>query len=289
MINRLAHPYLYRASAHPEFGLRAEDNTATLKDDINLRYDRMMFEGIVEEYYDHSGFHNFGYWTSGTTNQREASENLVDALLEMMPRKSGRILDVACGLGATTERLLRHYPPGNISGINISEKQLAASRRRVPGVRFHSMDATELEFPDNSFENILCVEAVFHFDTREDFLGEALRVLKPGGCLALSDIFLRTREAASMVKRIPLANHVPDVASYTEMYTRCGFMPVKVVEARAECWEGFRDNCVRFLWPKASAGVIPWSTLNRVIKGLRIQDWMFSNYLLVWAFKPHTY
>ena len=40
------------------------------------------------------------------------------------------------------------------------------------------MDATELDFRDNSFDSIICVEAAFHFDTREKFVREAYRVLK---------------------------------------------------------------------------------------------------------------
>jgi MPBQ/MSBQ methyltransferase len=260
-----------------------------LKGLINQRYDRVMYSGLVDEYYDHSGFHNFGYWTPATRSQKEASENLVDVLLQRMPDKFGRILDVACGMGASTERLLRYYAPADIFGINISERQLATCRHRVPGVRFIAMDATELEFPDNSFENILCVEAAFHFDTREQFLSEAYRVLKPGGCLALSDILLRSWQAARLVKRVPLANFQRDPEAYLWSCERIGFAPVDIDEARSECWEGFRNHSLAFLWKKAAAGVVPWRVLRQVARGSRCRDWLLSNYLLVWATKPLAY
>ena len=61
---------------------------------------------LSDLYYDGSGFFNFGYWTLETKSQREASENLVNLLLALIPEKRGTILDVACGLGATTRMLL---------------------------------------------------------------------------------------------------------------------------------------------------------------------------------------
>jgi ubiquinone/menaquinone biosynthesis C-methylase UbiE len=42
------------------------------------------------------------------------------------------------------------------------------------------MDAVEMDFADHSFEQIICVEAAFYFNTRRQFLQEAWRVLKPG-------------------------------------------------------------------------------------------------------------
>ena len=39
------------------------------------------------------------------------------------------------------------------------------------------MSATDLQFPDNTFDTILCVEAAFHFNTREQFVQ-----LKPTAC-----------------------------------------------------------------------------------------------------------
>jgi ubiquinone/menaquinone biosynthesis C-methylase UbiE len=260
---------------------------ATLVTRINERYDVVMYSDIAEEYYDRSGFQNFGCWTPRTRSQREASENLVDRLIDSFFQKSGTILDVACGLGASTRRLLRHYKPSAITAINISDKQLATCRQKAPGCHFLNMNAAELKFPDDSFDNILCVEAVFHFDTRERFLREAYRVLRPGGCLALSDILFRSPFVTSLGNRIPVANHVPDLRRYQEPYTRCGFEDVRVVEARAYCWERFRDESLAFVRAKVLVGRLPWGALRQVETGLRRWDWAIGHYLLVSARKPH--
>jgi MPBQ/MSBQ methyltransferase len=256
---------------------------------INELYDLNMYSDLVDEYYDHTGFYNCGYWTSATRNQREASENLVDVMLDMIPDKSGHILDVACGTGASTRRLLRYYRPSEIIGINISEKQLATCRERLPGARFLCLDATDLRFPDRSVDNILCVQAVFLFDTREQFLREAYRVLKPGGCLALSDILMRSRQLASLMGWIPLENFVSDLHRYRSLYERCGFEDVRVVEARAQCWEAFRDRSLAFLCCKALKGELSWTVLPQAARGRWLADWIFNNYLLVSARKPHRY
>jgi hypothetical protein len=71
----------------------------TLSEMINRRYDSTMYSRFVDAYYDHSGFHNYGYWTPETLKQREASEKLVDVLEGFFPHKEGNVLDVACGKG----------------------------------------------------------------------------------------------------------------------------------------------------------------------------------------------
>jgi SAM-dependent methyltransferase len=253
---------------------------------INSRYDSTMYAGHGGEYYGYSGFYNFGYWTEHTRDQREASENLVDRLVAMLPNRKGTILDVACGMGASSKRLLRQYKPRDVTGINISDKQLATCRERAPGCRFLNMNATRLRFPDRSFDNILCVEAVFHFDTREQFLREAYRVLKPGGSLALSDLLLRSRAIAALVPRIPAANYVPNLQDYKMLYVRCGFEDVHVIEARGPCLEAHTDSLFGFWRGKALAGQIPWETLQRIAAGLKLRGWVISDYLLVSARKP---
>lgn len=51
---------------------------------------------------------------------------------------------------------------------------------------------------------------------REKFLGEALRVLKPGGCLVLADILVNQPRGTR-----PAANQVRDMMEYRDLY-KCG-------------------------------------------------------------------
>jgi SAM-dependent methyltransferase len=143
-------------------------------------YDRTMPGSNQRRYYDNSGYFNFGYWAAGAKSQREACDALVDQLTARIAADPGRILDVACGLGASTRRLAQSYAPDMVTGINISRAQIAEAQARTPGCAYKVMDATQIDFPDCYFGAVICVEAAFHFDTRDKFLKEAHRVLKPG-------------------------------------------------------------------------------------------------------------
>ena len=211
-------------------------------------YDRVMVGSFARRYYDHSGFFNFGYWTAETKSQRAASEALVDQLVDRLPDKTGRILDVACGLGASSERLARTFPPHLITGVNISEAQIARANERCPGSTFEVMDATKLRFPDAHFNTVICVEAAFHFDTRDDFFREAFRVLKPGGSLIMSDIlFKHFSDALGKMAHVPRANHILDIADYRNRLAAVGFTNIDITDGTDACLGQFRTNLAR--WP----------------------------------------
>jgi SAM-dependent methyltransferase len=210
---------------------------------INRHYNRSMFHSDLQRHYGGSDFWNHGFWEPHIKNRREACENLMEKLLSGIPRKEGSILDVACGKGGTTRYLLRYYDPAQVTGNNISTKQLQRCRVNAPGCRFVKMSATALSFPDCSFDNIICVEAAFHFHTRADFLRETHRVLKPGGRLVLSDI-LRTRDGHEPEVFWPKANFVASVDAYRSLCTDAGF---NIIELQNATRESFTQSIIGLL------------------------------------------
>ncbi len=211
-------------------------------------YDRALKTRAYRRYYEDAGYFNFGYWAGGAKSQREASDALVDELVQRIAVKGGRVLDVACGAGGSTKRLTLNHAPENITAINISDVQLGAAREKVPRAAFLRMDAVRLDFPAGHFDAVICVEAAHHFNTRQAFFGEAFRVLKPGGSLALSDtLFTTYPRFLARFDDTPLANRVPDIATYRTQLEAAGFTAVSVEDATDACAGGFKRHLLS--WP----------------------------------------
>jgi SAM-dependent methyltransferase len=142
------------------------------------------------------GWLNLGWW-EGEGSEEEAPrapERLVEILADPLPRGSA-ILDVANGLGAQDPVIARATAPRLLAAVNITEFQLRAGRERLSSAEAFPVvaDAVRLPFRDASFEGLICVEAAFHFPSRAGFFAEALRVLRPGGVLSMSDVTVERR------------------------------------------------------------------------------------------------
>lgn len=254
-----------------------------LQDEALVRhYERLFADPLFRAFTGDSGYANFGYWHADTATGLEACQNLVDVLLEHLDATPRVAVDVACGQGGTTGRLLQCFPSARVLGVNLSYPQLVAARRRQPRAGFACCDARRLPFGDGIADLILCIEAAVHFRTREDFLREAYRVLAAGGTLLMTDV-----TGKHCAGRIPKANLLRDAAAYADLLHRVGFDRVELADVKPQTWTEFCRRYARF------AGGHGRSALLRILPRLPwlawrsfVTDRAIGAYLTVVARRP---
>lgn len=158
-------------------------------------YDRWTNDALLERLWgDHVHLGHYGV-PPRPRDFREAKVDFVHELvrwsgLDRLPPGS-KVLDVGCGIGGSARILAQDYG-FDVLAISISEAQIARARALTPPslaprCRFAVMDALQLGLEEATFDAVWSVEASPHMPDKQRYADELLRVLKPGGLLALAD------------------------------------------------------------------------------------------------------
>lgn len=91
------------------------------------------------------------------------------------------VLEVAAGTGILTAELVRGLPGAQITATDLNPAMVSWAARRVSGPTWLPADAQCLEFPDSSFDVVVCQFGVMFFPDKAKAFAEAARVLRLGG------------------------------------------------------------------------------------------------------------
>ncbi|HEU4917184.1 MAG TPA: class I SAM-dependent methyltransferase [Acidimicrobiia bacterium] len=178
-----------------------------------------------------------------------------------------RLLDVATGPGHLPARAAER---GAVPvGVDVADAMVTRARELYPTLEFHRGDAEELPFADAEFDAVTANFLLPHLARPERAMAELVRVLAPGGRLALAtwDVPSRARlfgfflEAFSEVGAAPPSDLPagPDVfrfaddAAFTDLLATAGLRDVEVspidfnYEAATfdEYWQALQEGTVR--------------------------------------------
>ena len=130
-----------------------------------------------------------------------------------------RVLDVCCGTGDLA--LAVREAGGRVTGVDFSERMLERAREKSDTIEWVQADALSLPFSSRSFDAATVGFGVRNLDDLDEGLRELLRILGPGGRLAILEI-TRPRGLLSPFYRVwfdvlvPLAGKVlPGGSAYT--------------------------------------------------------------------------
>jgi tRNA (cmo5U34)-methyltransferase len=150
---------------------------------------RQRFDADVER------FSNLDTGQSATIDAPLAMALVARAAAAVTPR-ARQVLDVGCGAGNYTLKLLEHLPNLDVTLVDLSEPMLLRAKQRVGAATTGTIttlqrDIRELDLAANSVDVILAAAVLHHLRTNEQWravFNSFHRALRPGGSIWIFDL-----------------------------------------------------------------------------------------------------
>jgi SAM-dependent methyltransferase len=153
------------------------------------------------------------------------------------------VLDLGSGGGIDVLLSAKRVgPTGRAYGLDMTDEMLTLARENqgrsgLTNVEFLRGEIEHIPLPDNSVDVIISNCVINLSADKDRVLGEAFRVLKPGGRFAVSDVVVRGGDVPADVRRsmelwVGCVAGALEEASYRDKLTRAGFEAIDIEPTR---------------------------------------------------------
>ncbi|MBF4473087.1 class I SAM-dependent methyltransferase [Flavobacterium sp. HJJ] len=141
------------------------------------------------------------------TMDAQISLELLTSASKAIKPKAVNVLDIGCGAGNYTLKMLSKIPNLNSVLIDLSQNMLDKAQERVLAATTGKVetiqgDIRDIELPRNHFDIILAGAVLHHLreDSDWEFVFQKLyNSLSPGGCLMISDLLVQDHEGVNQM------------------------------------------------------------------------------------------
>lgn len=151
-----------------------------------------------------------------------------------------RVVDVGCGTGATVEHLIAEHRT-SATGLDPSSRLLQEGRQRNGYLPLIRAPGERLPLVDGCVDAVLAECTLSLMANLDQTLAECYRVLRPGGILAISDLYARQPQGAVDLHRLPLSSCLSGALPRQEWLSR-----VQAQGFEIRLWEDHTDSLKRF-------------------------------------------
>jgi SAM-dependent methyltransferase len=153
-------------------------------------------------------------------------------IMENLALQEGHwFLDIGCGNGYTVGWASQFVgDSGKAIGLDLSPEMvaLAAAKFGNPRAEFLAADVYDLPFENNRFDRIINVESIYYYPDIPKALCEIVRVLKPGGWLAVMvDYYRENRYSECWGELMPIPMTFLSEQDYLEQFKDAGLIQTR--------------------------------------------------------------
>jgi len=223
--------------------------------------------------------------------QNPTSAEKLDRLIEYCGILDGqRVLDVGCGKGWLLQRVSQRYDVV-AEGVELNPTFVSEGREKLAGMRlrgkvvYHQLPAKQFRGELQAYDVALCVGASFAIGTFEEMLTWLRQFVKPGGVIAIGDIYARSRElpAAS-------AAHFSGGAQRTlidtcEQMNREGLNLISLIDSSLDDWDRYENQhwLAAEAWLRENSNHPDAPSFSRRMEEFKYNHLRFDREALGWA------